>query len=47
MGMDDDPKPKKKKKTDKSEPIAAIPKEEEIDNTTSFKGKPSAFFIMK
>jgi hypothetical protein len=47
MGMDDDPKPKKKKKTEKNDVGVAIPKEEEIDNSTPFKGKPSLFFIMK
>jgi hypothetical protein len=46
MGMDDDqPKSKKKKKNDKVEPIVA-PIEDEVDNSTPFKGKPSTFFVM-
>ena len=42
---DDGPKSKKKKKIEKIEPnFAAV--EDAIDNSTSFKGKPSSFFIM-
>jgi len=46
--LDDDPKPKKKKKGKATGPVKVKvePKEEEIDETTPWKGKKSEFFVM-
>lgn len=46
--LDDDPKPKKKKKGKTTGPVKVKvePKEEEIDETTHWKGKKSEFFVM-
>jgi hypothetical protein len=45
MDLDDNPKPKKNKIAVKNN--LAIPIEDELTNSTAFKGKSSLFFIMK
>ena len=42
----DAPAPKKKKKGKQTGPVKVEPKEEEVDETTPWKGKRSEFFVM-